>query len=504
MPLQYAAPIRRAPSMFAPTQFNLLNHLHELPQRGGWDDPSLSKLRRYNLHYFDDLNAADSECREQWHSDILQRWIAENAPTKGTGWEPYPTSLRIVNWVKWAARGATLGAVADASLAVQARWLSKRLETHLLGNHLFANAKALVYAGLYFDGAEAESWYRRGSTIVTRELHEQVLADGGHFELSPMYHALFLEDLFDLINVLQAYGRRPPAEWTGAPDAMQAWIESMTHPDGHIAFFNDAACGVSPRATELRDYAARLGLALRPSRANAVTVLERSGYIALRSAEAYLVCDCAAVGPGYLPAHAHADTLSFELSLGTRRIIVNSGTSEYGDSPERLRQRGTAAHNTVVLGGADSSEVWSGFRVGRRARAWFRVESLLAPYVLEGCHDGYSRPTRKCLHFRRWILSEHSLLIEDRIVGAVRIATSFLHLHPDVHATPSGVHELSLSLLNGGSTHVEFRGADNVELQTGTWHPCFGATLACQVIAVTFSGTSLTTRMTWAEAPCAC
>ena len=120
--------------------------------------------------------------------------------------------LRIVNWIKWflAAQPDQVlpSRPGSHSLAVQTRWLRSRLEWHLLGNHLFANAKALVFAGLYFDGAEAQAWLVRGCAILARELPEQILADGGQFERSPMYHALALEDLLDLLNLIGARRRR--------------------------------------------------------------------------------------------------------------------------------------------------------------------------------------------------------------------------------------------------------------------------------------------------------
>ena len=84
---------------------------------------------------------------------------------------------------------------------MQVRFLRKRLEIHLLGNHLFANAKALVFAGLYFTGNEADEWLGKGLAILEREVPEQVLRDGGHFERSPMHHGIILEDLLDLLNV---------------------------------------------------------------------------------------------------------------------------------------------------------------------------------------------------------------------------------------------------------------------------------------------------------------
>src|SRR6202041_1111387 len=108
-------------------------------------------------------------------------------------------------------------------------------------------------------------------------------------------------------------------------------------------------------------YALRLGLPATRDDASKVAILEGSGYVQARSAAAYLVCDCAGIGAAYQPGHAHADSLRFELSLGNRRVLVNSGTSQYGADAERQRQRGTAAHNTVVVDGQDSSEIWAGF-----------------------------------------------------------------------------------------------------------------------------------------------
>ena len=88
----------------------------------------------------------------------------------------------MVNWIKWSLGGNSLGSKARQSLAVQARWLARRIESHLQGNHVFANAKALVYAGLFFEGEEAERWLRRGLNLMQTEIPEQVLPDGGHFE----------------------------------------------------------------------------------------------------------------------------------------------------------------------------------------------------------------------------------------------------------------------------------------------------------------------------------
>ncbi|HPA06712.1 MAG TPA: heparinase II/III family protein, partial [Candidatus Hydrogenedentes bacterium] len=170
-----------------------MNEKHELSSAADWNNPAWEKLWLYNLHYFDDLNAEGGAARSDWHRALITRWVAENPVGKGNGWEPYPLSLRIVNWVKWAWAGNELPPVAVESLALQAHFLSRRLEWHILGNHLLANAKALIFAGLFFDGMEAERWLATGAAIFSRQLGEQVLSDGGHFERSPMYHAQVLE-----------------------------------------------------------------------------------------------------------------------------------------------------------------------------------------------------------------------------------------------------------------------------------------------------------------------
>jgi len=244
-PRQRAAPFplsREMPArMLAPLRFRFLNVTHELAAADDWSAPGTDRLWHYNLHYFEDLVARDAAAREDWHRALIRGWIAGNPPGQGDGWEPYPLSLRLVNWMKWSALGHELPPEALQSLAVQARFLTRRLEYHLLGNHLWANGKALVFAGVFFAGAEAGEWLASGLAIVEAERREQILADGGHFERSPMYHSIVLGDLLDLIALAAcAPGVIPAAtvnEWRRSAAAMLDWLAAMTHPDGRIAGF---------------------------------------------------------------------------------------------------------------------------------------------------------------------------------------------------------------------------------------------------------------------------
>lgn len=485
--------------MVRPETFCLLNETRSLAS--GWDDPSASALWRYNLHYFDDLNAADAAQRATWHRQLLSRWIAENPPgVNTTGWAPYPTSLRMVNWIKWARAGNALPEEALQSLALQARWLGTRLEYHLLGNHLFANAKALVFAGLFFEGPEADRWLRRGLAILRKQLPEQVLGDGGQFELSPMYQALALEDLLDLVNLSRSVGRSVPDAWHDTIGRMRIWLSCMTHPDGEIAFFNDAAIGVAPSPGDLQDYAVRLGYQGLPTPALGGSHLGDSGYVRLSSDTAVALLDVARIGPDYLPGHAHADTLSFELSIRGERCIVNSGTSLYGLGAERLRQRGTAAHNTVTVDGQDSSEVWSGFRVARRAfPVGLRVEEGAGAWTVSCSHDGYRRLKGRPRHFRRWRFSDNQLTVTDAITeGGVHRSVAAFHFHPDLRPVP-GSDATEGELLRDGQVVLRWHtGRGRAHIAPATWHPEFGLSLPTNRLLVDLTDNTSEVTFSWA------
>jgi uncharacterized heparinase superfamily protein len=489
-------PAERAPTLLGPELVSLLGETREIDSERAWDTPSVSHLWRYHLHYFDDLSARAAASRSAWHEPLIQRWIAENPPGRGTGWEPYPTSRRIVNWIKWSLRGGRLSASARDSLATQTRYLDKRLEWHLLGNHLWSNAKALVFSGSFFAGAEADRWRERGLAILEHQLGEQFLEDGAHFELSPMYHALALEDVLDVLNLSRAWPGRLPAalleRLAELAPAMLHWLECMCHPDGDIALFNDSTLDVAPMQAALHDYAARLGLA--PSRpARPFEHLAASGYARILRGPFALFCDVGDIGPDYLPGHAHADSLSFELSVHGRRWVVDSGCSTYEVGPERLRQRGTAAHNTVVVDGLDSSEVWSSFRVARRARVRdVSVTDQGTAAVVEAAHDGYTARSG-VLHRRRIVVDERGLLIADQLEGAFVSAESFWHLHPDVSAESEGPRRVRLAL-GADRLTLSAEGA-RLRVEESTWHPRFNCRLTNLRVVAMFEGRRVRCRL---------
>ena len=408
-------------------RFCFLNRTEDLGHPIDWHPANLPLLWRFNLHYFHFVHLLEPD--EQVR--CCRSWVDSNGSRRTMAWHPYPTSHRIVNWCKANLADSDL----RESLYAQAAHLARNLETYVYGNHLIENARALVFAGVFFDGAgESGHWLQKGLDILRTEADEQILPDGGHYERSPMYHALMLEAYADVLNIL------PPGDpntlWLEPLIArMSTALHSMMHPDGDIALFNDATLEIAPPASELLTYVEQLGVVFeKPSPRRD---LPATGYFVSESDRIFLMVDGGPAGPEHLMAHAHADIFSFELSLDGYRFIVDSGVYEYQEGERRDYSRSSAAHNTVAIDGQDQIECWGSFRVGRRAaphNVRMRRENGLATF--EGVFSGYGKIVGDGIEHRRSIRVDHRekrIIVHDEILGRGRHRVeSRVHFHPEV------------------------------------------------------------------------
>jgi len=478
--------------------FNLLNKKIKFNGSIGWNDDSIEKLWLYNLHYFDDLNAIDSINRIDAHHLLVKNWI-ENNPLSagGIGWEPYTLSIRLVNLIKWCSRLKIDDAEILESIYSQAQVLSKTPEYHILGNHLFSNAKALMFVGHFFEGKVGEVFLNQANTLFDRELTEQFLDDGGQFELSPMYTAMAMLDILDLIKIgrITSRDRYSKLDKNLCFIAQRGlfWLQIMSHPDGEVSFFNDSSTGVAPKISYLLAYASTLGVF--PSQkidTQTLSILKSSGYSRMSVGENVLLFDHANIGPDYLPGHSHADNLSVEWSVGEQRVLVNSGTSLYGVSSERHRQRKTSCHNTVEVDGFDSSEIWSGFRVARRAYSSLEsAQSDSNSVSISASHNGYQRLSGRVTHTRYIDVTNSDVKITDKLDGRWREACGYFHFHPDISVKQLTPRCISLLLPSGLKILVETTGL--ISMQASTWHPAFGVAIDNTKCLVAFESNLLKT-----------
>ena len=478
-----------------------LNQSRQLDLPTDWNNEDLSKLWVYNLHYFEDLLSNNAEDKSNIHLQLLNNWVDENPVRHGNGWEAYPTSLRIVNVLKAWLGGLKLSDKLFKSVHSQASYLSNNLEKHLLGNHYFVNLKALLFAGVIFENLR---WVKIAKEGLLTEIPEQILNDGANFELSPMYHSLILVDMLDMLNFSKAFPASVCDELVCSLERyipkMLRFMEAMSHPDGDVSFFNDSSKGIAPTNKKIQDYAEQLGFENNSLEINQLQVVDNyaSGYFCATAHGSKLIFDAAVVGPDYIPGHGHADTLSFEMSVGCERVFVNTGTSEYVLTENRTNQRKTRSHNTVEVDGKDSSEVWSSFRVANRASIVSRSAEIVdgCSVLMQAKHDGYKTRFGGCLHTRKIVLSDKNLTITDFLDGAFKFAKLRFFIHPELAVSIKndilaieGSHFVMNSNLIGKS----------VSILDSFWHPEFGISIPNKVLEMEFKSSQEQVIFTWSN-----
>lgn len=388
-----------------------------------WNDTSKGMLWAYNLNYMDWL------CQEEMDFKTGAVWIdkfIDELPLNKVGLDPYPIALRGINWIKFICLHKEQVDAKNlerwnTSLYSQYRLLERKLEYHLLGNHLLEDAFSLFIGALYFSDKRL---YKKAVRLLYRELDEQILPDGAHYELSPMYHCILLERLLDCYNFSSHNRIFPQQEKTDGflkekAVLMLGHLEEVVYSDGSIPLLNDAAYGIAPTASQLFAYARRLDISWEP------VLMKECGYRKMANERMELILDVGNVISSYQPGHSHADALNYELRTDGKPFIIDTGISTYDKTERRQYERGTSAHNTVVVDGHDSAEVWGGFRMARRAEVSIVSEEI--NHVVAK-HSGVEKGLG---HNRSFKLHSTNMEITDEVhIGHEGI--SYIHFAPDV------------------------------------------------------------------------
>ena len=184
--------------------------------------------------------------------------------------------------------------------------------------------------------------------LLISELDEQILNDGAHFELSPMYHQIILSRLLDSINLIKLNN-----EWKkddlllfleAKASLMVSWLKNITYSNGQIPMVNDATYDIAPQSKKLFSYAKDIGITHHQ------VPLSDSGYRKIITNNYELFIDVGNIGPDYQPGHAHSDTFNFELIKQGKAIFVDVGISTYEKTQKDKKERSTHSHNTVKIG----------------------------------------------------------------------------------------------------------------------------------------------------------
>lgn len=415
-------------TFFSPRRFGFLNLEKSFDESSSspqhkidWNFSEYGKLWTYNLNYFEFLH--QSNLSKEEGLELINEFCASK-DTHQDGYEPYPISLRGVNWVKFLSKYHINEPAINQQLYDDYLRLCGLLEYQHLGNHLFENGFSLLFGAYYF---QDEDFYKIALKILKSELHEQILADGANYELSPMYHCIILSRILDCYNLVSqnSWKDRELADLLkDRASLMLGWLKAIQFSNGDLPMVNDSAPDIAPTPEALFVYAHRLNINETP------VILKESGYRKFQVDKLEVLIDVGQISPSYQPAHSHADSLQILLHSEGQPIIVDTGISTYEKNERRQLERSTCSHNTVTVDNLNSSKVWSGFRVAQRATVSILEETdnrILAS------HNGYRDVGVLCKRELKTL--NNAIEITDNVSGSkpAHSIEGHLHLHPDVN-----------------------------------------------------------------------
>ncbi len=462
---------------FAPAKMQwIADHFSEKPD----------KLWVYNLNYFRWLHDGQTEPHSQQNLFLILDWIEKNSSPQAESWEPYPLSRRITEWVRWCREHPDLDEEAAecirTSIARQCDRLFCDLEYHNQANHLLENLKALFVANAFLAEYEdsitpaLENRLEFCIDELVAQIRFQFMPDGAHFERSPMYHVEMLHaietaraanrKLLELDGISPGLSRKIARLAIVCGDKiplMRDWLAVMTHPDGKVAQFNDCAL---KKGIE-RDWKSMSYL------------LESSGFFVRRNPEYYFALSCGEPSPPFQPGHSHCDILSYELSLGGRRCIIDTGCGSYQNSEIREECRRTESHNVPMIEHSEQSDIWGSFRIGRRASVTHRSYDSENGMLTVEFIDQFGQK------FRREVIFKHdSIKIRDRMSDR-RITGNFvslIQLSPEVRVhldDRPGIYSFTI-----GNTEFSISSEARIRPTTSTWYPQFGAPIKTEKLVL--------------------
>lgn len=441
-----------------------------------WNEQSHGKLWNYNLQYLDFLKQSDisHEVKVDLVRDIYS-WLWEGKLRL----EPYPASLRIMNLIRFL-NITEIDQISKEELTnyllAEVNYLSRNLEYHLLANHLLENAFAFWMGALFFKHSR---WTEKASNLLISQLNEQILSDGAHYELTPMYHQIILFRMLEAFNLTpDSYDlKRILREKL---ESMISWMGEMTFQNGSLPHFNDTTEGIAYSTFKILEIA------------NSISIKERkipladSGYRSMEIQDLKLIADLEGIKPSYQPGHSHADTFSFLLNKGLLPVIVDPGISTYSIGKRRDWERSTIAHNTVTIDGKNSSSVWAGFRVAKRANVILVKDS---PNHIIAFHDGFGNQ----LHQREFKNLPDGILIRDEIQNfkPTSLVEARFYFHPSIK--PELVSAARYKLLD--DLFIEFDNANEIKLVYYDLALGYNKLLPALSLIVSFKSNNLVTRI---------
>jgi uncharacterized heparinase superfamily protein len=414
-----------------------LTDMTELPEASS--EEWLAYLHGFS--WLSDLRRVGTDAARRHSQFLISGWIAANSRWSPVSWRADVMGERLVSWLTHfgfyaAGRDEFFLGELFPEFAKQVRHLCRTAITEASGRGRIVALKGIVYCGVSLP--DHDKYLHLGLRLMEDELNHQILPDGGHISRNPEQHLQALSDLVSIRETLAAAHLDCPGWLQVAIDRMAPMLRGLRHGDGGLALFNGGPTGDAEYIDAI--------LSKANVRTRAFSNAPHSGFQRLAAGRTTLIVDTGSPPPESVNPWGHAGALSFELSVGKERLIVNCGACPDQGGEWRHALRSTAAHSAVVVDGENSSAVDpKGGYLRTPARIQSSRREIEGNSMLEVTSDAFERTTG-VTHRRLIMLAPDGADIQGedgfsathphirRAGGNSSFITRF-HLHPNVQAT---------------------------------------------------------------------
>ncbi|UJS17888.1 MAG: heparinase II/III family protein [Candidatus Jettenia sp.] len=381
----------------------------------------------------------------------ISSWIESNPYLKGVNWtSSLELAIRLISW-SWI-----WNFLGEIETGLRERWIDcifkhcKFIDKNLsqyssANNHLIGEASGLFIASIIWPfERESKIWRDKSYKILVDEIGKQNYDDGVNKEQAISYQQ-FVLDFFLLAGLLSKKNDIIfPQKYWDHIERMMEYIASMMDVHGNMPNIGDADDGYAIILSDEKnfnsyqsllatgavifnrgDFKRRAGRfdeksfwllgidgyeqfrSIEVKSFTPVKSFYKGGYFILSiyddtEDEVKAIFDCGPLGYLSIAAHGHSDALSFTLSIGGKKFLVDPGTYSYHTHQEwRDYFKGTSAHNTIRIDGEDQSVSGGNFMWLRKAQVKvIKWESTEGYDFIKSEHNGYSRLKDPVIHWR--------------------------------------------------------------------------------------------------------
>ncbi len=392
---------------------------------------------------------------------LIDAWLSLYSRYEPQCWALDITAERLIFLLRHAGpllkRGDALWRSALLSaMARQARHLAKSANKAETPRTRLLAAISLTASGLLLP--HHQHCAEQGCNLLRRELRLQLRQDGGHVSRNPSFQMELGLRLLALIKAYAAGGREVPGFIQHSAGKALSLVEFFRCGDGRLAVFN-GACEDDKQAISV-------ALTSRKVERQQIDFASHTGYQKLSAARTLVLADLGGPAAGgnplhqlapkkynkqnlsqiVRPIHSHDGALSFQLSSGRHRIVVNCGAENpfHGTAlinaamgtPWQHALRQAAAHSSLSLADAPAEQ-------SRCAPSLYhRLFEDKHGQLLEMERTGVEH-LKKATHRRRLFLDidgddlrGEDVFVPEERKGQVDFVLRF-HLHPTIKASLS-------------------------------------------------------------------